>query len=49
MYVIDGLFIKKWYLIYIYRIIIIDIVIFQRYACDQLHIVCNVEFTIGHL
>ena len=40
---------KQWYLIYISSIIISKVVIFQRYACDQLQIVCTVEIAIGHL
>ena len=29
--------------------IISDVVIIQRYVCDQVKIVCTLEITIGHL
>ena len=41
--------IKQCYLVYVSRIIITVVVIFQRYACDQIQTMCTVGNITGHL
>ena len=49
-YMLQRVFLaKQWYLIYISMIIFSNILIFQRYAFDQLQIVCTIWVTIGDL